>query len=274
MTVGSPPSTIKSTLPAELTKRAASLAMVEARVKELEAELAELAEPQREKQVRDNTNDKAPANRLIFVAPVSALEPMGWFSELQAMYSYVKTCFRSSPRTSKFWTELGERTTAIENGDIAVTKELKTGVDRVKSQVKEIMDGLEKLKAQGNERCDTTEAQIKKLTESISTFRTETKGRNLETEVKAKDLTVVTKEFKAQIMRNKLETDAQINRLYTWFSGIAKQGREKSLLKEEKRGQSRSAQEATKKLESENRSAQSDEEYDVVQMPVIPAEEV
>ncbi|KFY84730.1 hypothetical protein V500_09041 [Pseudogymnoascus sp. VKM F-4518 (FW-2643)] len=152
-------------LPAELAKRNASLVKAEARVKELEAELAK---PKQENQVACTPDIK------YRIATIKAPKEQNWFSEQWGMYSYLKKCFKSAPEFRKYWQRLEkqlEAATAKADKVAAAVQEQTAKADKVAAAAQEHTAKVGEVAATAQEqtvRLSAAEAQIKELKEQVT----------------------------------------------------------------------------------------------------------
>ena len=86
-------------LPAELAKGNASLLKAEARVKELEPELAK---PKQENKASSSPAIKCPV-AAVKSQKAAVPKAQNWFSEQWALYSFLKVCFRGAPERQRYW---------------------------------------------------------------------------------------------------------------------------------------------------------------------------
>lgn len=138
-------------LPAELAKRNASLVNAEARVKELEAELA--------KTKQKNQSLSTPDIKYR-IATIKAPKGENWFSEQWGMYSYMKKCFKSAPEFQKYWQRLEKQLEATT-----------AKADKVSIAVQEQTTKAGEIAAAAQEqtvRLSAAEAQIKELKERVA----------------------------------------------------------------------------------------------------------
>lgn len=206
-------------LPAKLAKRNASLVKAEARVKELEAELAKLKQ--------ENQAARSPGIKSPTVAVKAQKTPVpkaqNWFSEQWALYSFLKHSFKCSPERQKYWDGLEKQVkaaTAKADEVTAATQEQTVRLSAAETQVKELKAQVAKNTA---EAVEAAEARAKGLTAQITNledFKQQFTGAMLESVVtldnNARELGVSQRETQAQIKELKAihgGMEVQINQL-------------------------------------------------------------
>lgn len=138
-------------LPAELAKGNASLLKAEARVKELEAELAK---PKQENKASSSPAIKCPV-AAVKSQKAAVPKAQNWFSEQWALYSFLKVCFRGAPERQRYWQGLEKQVkaaTAKADEVSAVLQERTVRLGAAEAQIKELQAATakadEELKAQ------------------------------------------------------------------------------------------------------------------------------
>ncbi|KFY63661.1 hypothetical protein V497_01946 [Pseudogymnoascus sp. VKM F-4516 (FW-969)] len=152
------------TLPAKLAKRDASLAEVEARVKELEAELANQT---RENQEANNSGIKPPVTT-VKTQKAAVPKAQSWFSEQLALYSFVKRCFRDGPERTNHWQDMETQikvaaAKADKAADTAQKQSLRLAAAEV--QIKELQAQVAK---NADEAGKAVKEQAKELTAQVT----------------------------------------------------------------------------------------------------------
>lgn len=152
------------TLPAKLAKRDSSLADAEARVKELEAELANLTRENRE---ANNSGIKPPVTA-VKTQKAAVPKVQSWFSEQVALYSFVKRCFRDGPERTKHWQDMETQIkVAAAKADKAVDTAQKQSLRLAAAEVQ-----IKELQAQVAKNADeagkAVKEQAKELTAQVT----------------------------------------------------------------------------------------------------------
>jgi hypothetical protein len=145
-------------LPAELSKREASLAKAEERVKKLEAELAK---PKHENQAASSPEIKYRFD------PIEVPKEQNWFSEQWAMYSYIRKCYRCAPNTQKYLEGLQnkhEANTSKTDEVAAATQEQNVRLGTAEAQIKELKAQVTK----SNEAAEAADALVKELMATVA----------------------------------------------------------------------------------------------------------
>ncbi|KFZ13769.1 hypothetical protein V502_06439 [Pseudogymnoascus sp. VKM F-4520 (FW-2644)] len=174
-------------LPAELAKRNASLMKAEARVKELEAELAK---PKQENQAASTPNIK------YRIATIKAPKEQNWFSEQWGMYSYLKKCFKSAPEFRNYWQRLEkqlEATTAKADKVAAEVQEQTAKACEIATAAQEHTAKVGEVAATAQEqtvRLSVAEAQIEELQAQASEYICAAAEAAVTADAQVKELTV------------------------------------------------------------------------------------